>query len=51
MSDQPSHSTQQKPCLCQIKPLRGVLYAATGKTNAQGQAEFKCRICGATEWR
>ena len=41
----------KKACLCAIKPLRGPLYAATGKTNAQGQSEFKCRLCGASEWR
>jgi hypothetical protein len=51
MSDQPTHATGQKPCLCQIKPLRGPLYKATGKVNAQGQKEFQCRLCGTTEWR
>ncbi len=51
MSEQPGHATKQKACLCQIKPLRGALYAATGKVNPQGQSEFKCRICGVTEWR
>ncbi len=51
MSDQPTPAAQKKACLCAIKPLRGPLYAATGKTSAQGQSEFKCRLCGATEWR
>src|ERR1700687_4876635 len=50
MSDHPPPATHKKACLCAIKPLRGPLYAATGKTNAQGHSEFKCRLCGATEW-
>ena len=46
-----TEGTRRKPCLCQIKPLVGALYAATGKVNSEGQSEFRCRICGRAEWR
>jgi hypothetical protein len=46
-----AEATKQKPCLCQVRPLAGVVFKATGKTNAQGQSEYICRICGRTEWR
>jgi len=44
-------ATPQKPCLCQVRPLSGLVFKATGKTNAKGQSEYVCRICGRTEWR
>ena len=44
-------ATNQKPCLCQVRPLRRAVMTRAGNVNAQGQREFKCRLCGATEWR
>ena len=39
-----------KPCICQLGVHFG-LYRPTGNVNAQGLREFKCRLCGRTEWR
>jgi len=44
-------ATRQKPCLCQVRALARLTLRPTGGVNAQGQSQFKCRICGATEWR
>jgi hypothetical protein len=44
-------ATRQKPCLCQVRPLARMVWIPTGGLNARGQSQFKCRICGATEWR
>jgi len=38
-----------KPCICHIKKS-GWPWKATGAVNAEKQAEYKCRICGATHW-
>ena len=40
-----------KPCLCQVRPLSGLIWLPTGAVNERGEAQFKCRVCGATEWR
>jgi hypothetical protein len=40
-----------KPCLCKLIKRSGVIWVPTGKKNASSQAEFRCRICGATAWR
>jgi len=46
----PQQLEKQKPCVCQLGMHVG-LYRPTGKANAQGQREFRCRFCGRTEWR
>ena len=51
MSDPKADTAKQKPCLCQVRTLAGAVFKATGKTNAHGQSEYVCRICGRTEWR
>ena len=43
--------TRQKPCLCQVRAIARVIWIPTGGLDAKGQAQFKCRICGATEWK
>jgi hypothetical protein len=44
-------ATRQKPCLCQVRAVARVMFIPTGGVNAKGQSQFKCRVCGATEWR
>lgn len=44
-------ATRQKPCLCQVRAIARVIWIPTGGLDAKGQAQFKCRICGATEWK
>jgi hypothetical protein len=39
-----------KPCVCQLGVHVG-LYKATGKADDRGRQEFRCRLCGRTEWR
>ncbi len=51
MSDKPdsTHSTS-KPCVCNVIKRSGLIWKATGQ-KAQGQAEYQCKICGATGGR
>jgi hypothetical protein len=51
MSQGQPGTAKQKACVCQIRPLAGAVFKATGKTNAEGKSEYVCRICGRTEWR
>lgn len=44
-------ATRQKPCLCQVRALAPAVWKLTGGVNAKGQSQYKCRICGSTEWR
>ena len=52
MSDKPNstHATS-KPCVCNVIKRSGLIWKATGQKNADGQAEYQCKICGATAWR
>jgi hypothetical protein len=52
MSDKP-HSTHatSKPCVCNVIKRSGLIWKATGQKNAEGQAAYQCKICGATAWR
>jgi hypothetical protein len=52
MSNQPdsTHATS-KPCVCNVIKRSGLIWKATGQKNAEGQAEYQCKICGATAWR
>src|SRR5438309_11797534 len=52
MKDQPAtKATGQKPCVCRLGVKGGWLWKPTGKTNAEHQSEYQCRMCGRTEWR
>lgn len=52
MSDQGGTGADRvtKPCVCQLGVHVG-LYKATGKVDDAGRREFRCRLCGRTEWR
>lgn len=52
MADQGSIGADKvtKPCVCQLGVHVG-LYKATGKIDDRGWREFRCRLCGRTEWR
>lgn len=52
MRDQGSTGADRvtKPCVCQLGVHVG-LYKATGKVDDGGRREFRCRLCGRTEWR
>ena len=52
MSDktESAHETS-KPCVCKVIKKSGLVWKATGRTNVGGQAEYQCKICGATVWR
>jgi hypothetical protein len=45
-----THATS-KPCLCSVIKRSSLIWKATGEKNAHGQAEYQCKICGATAWR
>lgn len=52
MSRKPaSQSAKHKPCICRMFPTAEWLWRPTGVVNADRQAEFKCRLCGATSWK
>jgi hypothetical protein len=40
-----------KPCVCNIGPLKKMVRKATGNQTEAGQVEYRCPMCGATEWR
>jgi hypothetical protein len=50
VKEKPGTDTKAKPCVCNIVKRSGLVWKATGQRNA-GQAEYQCKICGATAWR
>jgi len=48
--DSAAHETS-KPCVCKVLKRSSLVWKATGRTNAQNEMEFQCKICGATAWR
>ena len=52
MSGRPtSQRAMHKPCICRVFPSARWLWRPTGALNARRQAQFKCRLCGATTWK
>jgi len=52
MSEKPdSAEAKTKWCVCHVATRTSLIWKATGQKNAEGQAEYQCKICGATAWR
>ena len=42
---------RSKPCVCRVFTRTSLVWQATGRENAQGKSEYRCRVCGSTVWR
>ena len=51
MKEQAKSNADQKPCLCRVFSRSRLIWKSTGRQTGQGDAEFQCKLCGATSWR